>query len=37
VFKKGGICRIDYVRLPPAGTGQMIWFATPRMLRAVGR
>lgn len=35
VFKKGGVCRIDYVRLPPDGVGQLIWFATPRMLRSL--
>jgi phosphohistidine phosphatase len=35
VFKKGGICRIDVARLPPAGAGQLVWLATPRMLRAL--
>jgi phosphohistidine phosphatase len=32
-FKKGAVCRIDYEVVPPAGRGQIIWFATPRMLR----
>jgi len=35
-FKKGGICRIDVSALPPTGNGQLIWMATPRMLRALG-
>jgi len=34
-FKKGGICRIDFEVFPPKGTGQLRWFAPPRMLRAV--
>lgn len=34
-FKKGGICRIDVAKLPPGGTGQLVWFATPKMLRAL--
>lgn len=33
-FKKGGACRIDVPALPPSRNGQLIWFATPRMLRA---
>jgi len=35
-FKKGGVCRIDVVSLPPTGNGQLIWMATPKMLRALG-
>ena len=35
-FKKGGICRIDVQKLPPVGNGQLVWFATPKMLRALG-
>jgi len=35
-FKKGGICRIDVTELPPGRTGQLVWFATPKMLRALG-
>jgi len=34
-FKKGGICRIDVETWPPRGHGQLVWFATPRMLRKV--
>ncbi|MFI5178652.1 MAG: phosphohistidine phosphatase SixA [Vicinamibacterales bacterium] len=36
LFKKGGICRIDVAELPPGRTGQLVWFATPKMLRALG-
>lgn len=32
-FKKGAVCRIDLAVVPPRGRGQIIWFATPRMLR----
>jgi phosphohistidine phosphatase len=35
-FKKGGICRIDFDMLPPKGSGQLRWFLTPKMLRALG-
>jgi phosphohistidine phosphatase len=35
VFKKGGVCRIDAAVLPPVGQGQLVWHATPRMLRSV--
>ncbi len=34
-FKKGGICRIDVVKLPPTGSGELRWFATPKMLRGL--
>jgi phosphohistidine phosphatase len=34
-FKKGGVCRIDVPALPPAGNGQLIWLATPKMLRSL--
>ena len=34
-FKKGGICRIDFDIFPPKGSGQLRWFATPRMLRKI--
>lgn len=34
-FKKGGICRIDVAKLPPSGSGELRWFATPKMLRAL--
>jgi phosphohistidine phosphatase len=36
-FKKGAVCRIDVAALPPAGPGQLRWFATPRMLRKIGK
>jgi phosphohistidine phosphatase len=32
-FKKGSVCRIDVSALPPAPNGQLVWMATPRMLR----
>ena len=32
-FKKGGIARIDVAHLPPKQNGQLIWHATPRLLR----
>jgi phosphohistidine phosphatase len=32
-FKKGGIGRIDLARWPPDGRGQLVWLATPRLLR----
>ena len=34
-FKKGAICRIDFNVLPPAGPGDLRWFMTPRVLRAI--
>jgi phosphohistidine phosphatase len=36
-FKKGGVCRIDVETLPPARPGHLRWFATPRMLRRIGK
>ena len=36
-FKKGGVCRIDVSGPPSSRGGQLIWFATPKMLRAVGK
>ncbi len=36
-FKKGAICRIDVGALPLAGPGELRWFATPRMLRKLGK
>ncbi len=36
-FKKGAICRIDVETLPPAKPGHLVWYATPRMLRLIGR
>jgi phosphohistidine phosphatase len=34
-FRKGGVCRIDTPALPPGKNCQLIWCATPRMLRAL--
>ena len=34
-FKKGAICRIDVDQIPPAGPGELRWFVTPRILRAI--
>jgi phosphohistidine phosphatase len=34
-FKKGAICRIDLEGLPPAGPGDLRWFLTPKILRAI--
>jgi phosphohistidine phosphatase len=36
-FKKGAICRIDVEALPPSRPGRLRWFATPRILRALGK
>lgn len=36
-FKKGAICRIDVEALPPAGPGDLRWFLTPKILRAIRR
>lgn len=35
VFKKGGVCRIDFEKFPPVPPGQLHWFALPRMLRSI--
>jgi phosphohistidine phosphatase len=35
-FKKGSVCRIDFDGSPTARSGRLVWFATPKMLRAVG-
>ena len=32
-FKKGAICRIDFEVLPPKGSGHLIWFLPPKVLR----
>jgi len=34
-FKKGGVARIDVPEWPPARKGQLVWMATPRMLRGL--
>jgi phosphohistidine phosphatase len=36
-FKKGAVCRIDFEALPPEKPGQLVWFATPKMLRRIGK
>lgn len=33
-FKKGGVARIDVASLKVLRDGQLMWFATPKMLRA---
>jgi len=35
VFKKGGMARIDVSAFPPASDAQLVWLATPKMLRAL--
>jgi phosphohistidine phosphatase len=34
-FRKGAVCLIDTPDLPPRRNGRLIWFATPKMLRAL--
>jgi phosphohistidine phosphatase len=34
-FKKGAVCRIDVDSLPPSGPGDLMWFATPKILRGL--
>jgi phosphohistidine phosphatase len=36
-FKKGAVCRVDIETLPPAGSGALRWFLTPRILRSIKR
>jgi len=36
-FKKGAVCRVDIETLPPAGSGALRWFLTPKILRAIKR
>jgi len=36
-FKKGAICRLDLDPLRPVRPGTLRWFATPKLLRLVGR
>lgn len=36
-FRKGGSCRIDCDALGGKQPGELVWFATPRMLRRLGR
>lgn len=35
-LKKGGGCLIELAEFPPEGPGQLVWWATPRMLRRLG-
>ena len=32
-FKKGGVCRIDFDVPPPKGSGSLVWFLPPKVLR----
>ena len=34
-FKKGGCCLVEFDQLPPKSPGELIWWATPRLLRKV--
>jgi phosphohistidine phosphatase len=36
VFKKGGLCRIDFPGTPQPGSGRLIYHLTPRILRRLG-
>jgi phosphohistidine phosphatase len=36
-FKKGAVCQIDVEGLPPTRPGRLVWFATPKMLRRLGK
>lgn len=36
-LKKGAVCRVDIETLPPAGSGALRWFLTPKILRAIKR
>lgn len=36
-FKKGGVARIDVPAWPPSRNGQLVWLATPGMLRSIRR
>lgn len=35
-FKKGAVCRLDVDAAPDAGTARLVWFLTPKQLRALG-
>jgi phosphohistidine phosphatase len=32
-FKKGGCCLVEFDQMPPKSPAQLIWWATPRLLR----
>ena len=36
-FKKGGIAAFEVASLPPRTAGTLLWFLTPKQLRAIGR
>jgi phosphohistidine phosphatase len=36
-FRKGAVCRIDVPDQAAGRNGQLVWFATPKMLRALGK
>jgi phosphohistidine phosphatase len=36
-FRKGGVCRIDVVELPPSSPGRLRWFVPPKMLAGLHR
>jgi len=35
-FKKGGCCLIRLTEVPPRSAGELVWWATPRLLRKLG-
>jgi len=36
-FKKGGVAAFQAASLPPRSAGTLLWFMTPKQLRAIGR
>jgi phosphohistidine phosphatase len=36
-FKKGAVCRIDFESAPAGRSGRLIWHASPKMLRGLGK
>jgi phosphohistidine phosphatase SixA len=34
-FKKGGCCLVEFDQMPPKSPGELVWWATPRLLRKV--
>ena len=35
-LKKAGACAIEFMGPPAAGTGQLLWYVPPRILRRLG-
>ncbi len=35
-FKKGGCCLLEFDQFPPKSPGDLVWWATPRLLRKLG-